>query len=46
MNAKRIFSQKCRFGNRFRETVITYADLTPNECKTHFGPQSSFWQKI
>ena len=35
MNAKRIFQQNRRFGTRFRETVITYAVLTPNECKAY-----------
>ena len=39
MNAKRILGQKRLFVSRFRETVITYAVLTQNEWKTHFGPQ-------
>ena len=39
MIAKRILKQKRRFGTRFRETVITYAVLTQNEWKTHFGPK-------
>ena len=42
MNVKRIFSQKRRFGTRFRETVITYPVLTQNDCRTHLGQKRRF----
>ena len=46
MIAKHAFSQKRRFGTRFRETVITNSVLTQNEAKRNLSQKKSFWRDI
>ena len=44
MIAKHTFSQKRRFGTRFRETVISYPVLTQNGEKRNLHQNHPFWQ--